>query len=425
MLSDCQQKVVEKFKNHKGHMTIRGPAGVGKSFITKHLIDSCEDKNGIFLATPTHQAKIVLNEMTNMGVSTLHSLLKIHPQTYEDVKTFEQSEDPELQDCRILFIDEASMVDDDLFNILMSSIHPHCRVIAIGDHHQLQPVKHDPGHLSPFFTDSGFLQIEMNTILRQAADNPIIQVATGIRNGGELYHLTKEGKGVYGLPDIGTMFKLFFNKVKTADDLLDYRMLAFTNNVVNKSNEAIRDHIYKTDKPYIEGEYLVMQAPVMFKEKYKGITVVETLFNNGQTVRVETISPVQSFTLSMHGMNKRVIETYTLGCLDMQTDKVKPITVFASEDDEIATDMFLQESVSKIRELKGKAAGAAWAQFWKIKETFAETKPLGACTVHKSQGITVKGIVYYTQDKSYADTLIQRQLDYVACTRPTDFIAFR
>lgn len=422
-LSVCQEKVLDKFKNSKGHLTIRGPAGVGKSFITKYLIDSCEDKNGIFLATPTHQAKIVLAKMSGLGVSTLHSLLKIHPQTYEEVRKFEQSDEPELDDCRILFIDEASMVDIELFNILMNSIHPHCRIIAIGDKEQLQPVNHEPGDLSPFFSDERFEQIEMTTILRQAADNPIIQVATGIRQGGELYHLTKDGKGVYNIKDLRTYFKLFFNKVKKPDDLLDYRMLSFTNEVVNKCNDVIREEIYKTDKPFIEGEYLVLQKPVVIKETYKGITVVETLFNNGQIVQIDSIRP-ERVTLKLPLVYNVSVNVLHLGCRDLETNVIKPMQVLVEKDDEIELDGLLHNAAMQYKGMKGRHVKNMWNQFWSMKDRFAETKSLGANTVHKSQGITLKGALYYTRDKSYSDIIIQRQLDYVACTRPTDFLAY-
>lgn len=422
-LSTCQQKVVEKFKNHKGHMTIRGPAGVGKSFITKYLIESCEDKNGIFLATPTHQAKIVLSKMSGLPVSTLHSLLKIHPQTYEEVRTFEQNGTPELDDCRLLFIDEASMVDNDLFEILMRSIHPYCRIVAIGDKEQLQPVKHDPGVLSPFFSDKRFEQVSMETILRQAADNPIIQVATGIRNGGELYHLTKEGKGVFQLPSLAVYMKLFFNKVKKPDDLLDYRMLAFTNDVVDKCNEAIRDQIYKTDYPFLVGEYLVLQQPVVLKEKFKGLEVVDTLFNNGQIVQIESIER-EVYQLNLPLVHKRPVNAYNLKCRDLETNEVKPMKVLAGIDDKIELQDYLNTAATMYKESSSKYKKAMWGQFWALKDMFAETKPLGSNTVHKSQGTTLKGVLYYTRDKSYTDMLIQRQLDYVACTRPTDFLAY-
>lgn len=422
-LSKCQEKVLKTFKEHRGHMTIRGPAGVGKSFITKYLIDSCENKNGIFLATPTHQAKIVLAKMSGLGVTTLHSLLKIHPQTYEEVRTFEQNGDPELEDCRILFVDEASMVDDVLFEILMRSIHPHCRVVAIGDHHQLQPVNHESGVISPFFTDERFVQVSMETILRQAADNPIIQVATGIREGGKLYHLTKEGRGVFDVRDLRTYFKLFFNKVKTPDDLLDYRMMSFTNEIVDKCNAAIRTEIYKTEYPYVEGEYLVLQQPVVIKEKYKGIEVVETLFNNGQIVQIENLKQEQ-FYLNLPLAGKRQINIFQLHCRDLETNEIKPMKVLASVNDKIDFQEYLNQAAQLFKGSTSKYKKAMWNQFWTLKDTFAETKPLGANTVHKAQGITVKGALYYTRDKSYTDYEIQKQLDYVACTRPTDFLAY-
>lgn len=422
-LSSCQKKMIEEFKSSNGHMTISGPAGVGKSFITKYLIDSCEEKNGIMLATPTHQAKIVLKNMTNLDVSTLHSLLKIHPQTYEEVRTFEQNGDPELETCRILFIDEASMVDNALFEILMKSIPKFCRIIAIGDSYQLQPVNHEPGELSPFFIDKRFKQISMETILRQASDNPIIQVATGIRQGGELYSLTKEGKGVYQISSLKTYFKLFFNKVRKPDDLLDYRMLSYTNEIVDKCGNAIRSEIYKTCEPFIEGEYLVMQSPVVKKEKYKGIDITETVFHNGQIVQIDSMHK-EVFQMNLPLAGKRNINVYKLKCLDLETQQIKSMLVLAGIDDKIELSEYLNKAAQLYRGSTSKYKKTMWNQFWALKDMFADTKSLGSNTVHKSQGITLKGALYFTRDKSYADLAIQRQLDYVACTRPTDFLAY-
>ena len=161
MLNEGQKatfnRVVERIKAGRGgHITINGPAGTGKTTMTKFIINYLISNgvSGVMLAAPTHGAKRVLSKLAGMAANTIHSILKINPTTYEENMLFEQKEVPDMAKCRVLICDEASMYDRKLFQIIMATIPSWCLIIAIGDKSQIRPV--EPGStvpaLSPFFT---------------------------------------------------------------------------------------------------------------------------------------------------------------------------------------------------------------------------------------------------------------------------------
>lgn len=60
-----------------------------------------------------------------MDATTIHSALKISPVTNEELRVFEQQKGkkaPDLSTCRVFVVEEASMVDMDLFRIIRRSI---------------------------------------------------------------------------------------------------------------------------------------------------------------------------------------------------------------------------------------------------------------------------------------------------------------
>ncbi len=79
-------------KEKKHHVTINGPAGTGKTTLTKFIIEALisTGETGIILAAPTHAAKKILSKLSGKEASTIHSILKINPVTYEENVLFEQ-----------------------------------------------------------------------------------------------------------------------------------------------------------------------------------------------------------------------------------------------------------------------------------------------------------------------------------------------
>lgn len=439
-LNPCQQKALNRAVMTDKHLTIHGPAGSGKSFLTKALLEALDDKLDIALVTPTHAAKNILTEMSGQEATTIHGLFKIHPSTYEDVRTFSQSDDFDVSAIRILIIDEASMVDDELLGIILKSISKHCRIIAIGDKEQLQPVKHEPGHVSSLFDKyerkarrvdvNGkeyydiietieFEQIELKTIQRQAM-GPLLDVATEVRNGMPLRSAwDKERKiGIVEVNSIKQLLNALFKKLTCPEDLMNYRAFAFTNNIVNKINTEIRKHVYNATEPFVDGEFLVMQEPVMEGEGKNQIAVI----TNGEIVRIKEGSiQRKTISISLPEISAVEIEAANIIVINDDDKEIEIEVVWDLSDKDILDELY-RESAGLYKSNSYNKNN--WKSFWALKSRFADTKTLGACTVHKSQGSTVKGAIFYTQDMVYADYALKRQLMYVAVTRSTDWVLY-
>jgi exodeoxyribonuclease V len=88
-------------------------------------------------------------------------------------------QDSELKNSDLLILDEVSMVDENMAMDLMSFGKP---ILALGDPAQLPPVMG-----AGYFTDAR-PDIMLTEIHRQARDNPIIELATRVREGRSLQH---------------------------------------------------------------------------------------------------------------------------------------------------------------------------------------------------------------------------------------------
>lgn len=152
-----------------------GYAGTGKTTIAKAL---AEDVGTVKFACFTGKAAMVL---TGKGcpASTIHSLIYKPKDNGEDREMgFVLNREGEAASADLIVIDEVSMVGEELGRHLLSFKR---RVLVLGDPAQLPPVGDSVG----FFTkhEPDFMLTEIH---RQAAGNPIIHLATIVREGGRL-----------------------------------------------------------------------------------------------------------------------------------------------------------------------------------------------------------------------------------------------
>ena len=422
--------------HQRKHIIICGPAGTGKTYLLRQVLDLVGPNAHIAFCAPTHQAKQVLADMIGEEAHTIHSLMKIHPETYEDAFDFKQSGAPELDTLDYLVIDEASMKDGMLFDITMRTIPSKCLIIALGDPYQIQPVKNDPGIISPIFFDDRFERILLTEIVRQSENNPIIKVATNIRKTGcSIYECRGDdpSTGVYQHHNLNTFMKEYFSRVKVPEDMLKHKMMAYTNADVDTFNGLIRQRVYNTTDPVIVGEYLVMQEPVYQTLEFEGKKMTEIKFHNGETVKVLDIIGGQqtmgSFELPfVPHLDKLQVKYYTLKLESVSEGTVYNIDVIY--DSESASDLsFYLHCVAthykKIKNTKSQSdMKKAWRQFWTLKERFKDVKGAAVCTFHKSQGSTFETAFIITNKLGLADRRIRKQLEYVGVTRAKNRVDF-
>jgi ATP-dependent exoDNAse (exonuclease V) alpha subunit len=192
---------------------LMGAAGTGKTTTLKGLVNSLIS-NAIVPALETNtkhlklgQPGIVLCSFTNMAVRqiakhfpknihcvTIHKLLEFAPVKYEITKEdgttgytmrFEPSRhrgNPLPATLKTIVVDESSMVDTDLINLLIDALPNPAAVqwIFVGDLNQLPPVY---GHAILGRKLLELPVIELTQVYRQALLSPIISLATDIKVG--------------------------------------------------------------------------------------------------------------------------------------------------------------------------------------------------------------------------------------------------
>lgn len=163
-----------------GVTVVTGGPGVGKTHVTKRLLDVLE-YNGLKVAccAPTGKAALRMRELTGRPSQTIHRLLEWSPAEGQ----FKRGEENPL-DADCVVCDESSMVDVSLARRLLSAVRTGARLVLVGDVDQLPSVA--PGGFFRDVIESGTVRaVRLIKIFRQAQDSPIPWVARAINEGQE------------------------------------------------------------------------------------------------------------------------------------------------------------------------------------------------------------------------------------------------
>lgn len=219
-------KAVETWFNSKPRKQIFrvfGYAGVGKSSLARHFASSI--KGSVLYAAYTGKAALVMRKNGCHNATTLHSLIYIAEPDDEDGQVyFHLNPNSLLKTAALLIIDECSMVDAELAADVMSFNTP---ILVLGDPAQLPPVSG-----AGYFTNAE-PDVMLTEIHRQAADNPIIHLATQVREGYSLK------VGDYGESRV-------LNEIQSTEELAIYdQVIVGRNNTRTGINKIIRGMIGK------------------------------------------------------------------------------------------------------------------------------------------------------------------------------------
>lgn len=162
--------------------------GVGKSFLTTVLVAELKNiANKMMLTCPTHKALAILTKMgeaNKVEAKTIHSYLRCKVTENYNTGTLElkQNLDKPIEPIDVLFIDESSLVNSTLFEMIQAQLFNNTIkvVIFIGDSNQLLPI--DKDDVNPIYIGAvPCSEYTLTEIVRQAKDNKIIQLVTKIR----------------------------------------------------------------------------------------------------------------------------------------------------------------------------------------------------------------------------------------------------
>lgn len=363
------------FNKTENEMVIQGHAGTGKSFLVKELTKALQkikklrqlltsEESGkrahIYYTTTTNKAASILSGIIkDFPVTTIHSLLKLKVfNNYKTGKaTIRTTRDFVPYPDSLLIIDEASMVNSDLYRIIKKTCKD-IKILYIMDSYQLTPVGENS---CPVIENVKNIHT-LNTIHRQAKGNKIIDLA-------ERYRKVLDGENFPNISnyECSTIKRLdgpsFQNEIDNAfknnpqTGYRDSKILAWTNNVVIRYNDYVRSLHTNTVKP-IAGEMFSTNKPLL-------------AFNGDIILRTDTIFKIHSVDPSEHNYkNVRCWKIWNYG------NKIYiPI-------DRAEYKRELMKAKRKGESKKG------WDDYFKLKDTIADIRPIHASTVHKSQGST-------------------------------------
>jgi exodeoxyribonuclease V alpha subunit len=159
-------------------MIMTGGPGTGKTTLLRAIIGILGACGlSIELAAPTGRAAKRMSEATGHEARTIHRLLEYNGR----LGAFQRNSDTPLE-CDLLVVDEASMIDSVLFFHLMRALGQECRLILVGDTHQLPSV--GPGNVLKDLIESGVVPVaELNEIFRQAQKSGIVVNAHRVNSG--------------------------------------------------------------------------------------------------------------------------------------------------------------------------------------------------------------------------------------------------
>lgn len=163
-------------------MLLTGGPGTGKTTSLRGIL-SLFDHLGLrtALTAPTGRAAKRLAETCGAEASTIHRLLETRYDNQTGGLTFAHNQQEPL-DTDAVILDEASMVDIVLMQALLAALPGGCRLVLVGDPHQLPSV--GPGNLLADLLRSGRLPtLRLTEIFRQAAASAIIRGARAVDQG--------------------------------------------------------------------------------------------------------------------------------------------------------------------------------------------------------------------------------------------------
>lgn len=183
---DAAQQTAVRAALRAGVSVLTGGPGTGKSRTVATLVALVEAAGlSVALAAPTGRAAKRLEELCDSPASTLHRLLGAQARQSGDGVSFDggfaRGEDWPL-DEQVIVVDEASMLDVELADALLSACADGTHLVLVGDAAQLPSI--GPGRVLADVIDSGRVPVtELLTLYRQAEGGAIARLATAVRQG--------------------------------------------------------------------------------------------------------------------------------------------------------------------------------------------------------------------------------------------------
>jgi exodeoxyribonuclease-5 len=399
---------------------LTGYAGSGKTTLVQHFARVATGQGlKVVLTAPTHKAVAVLqNKLRGAALTidcvTIHSLLQLSPKPNGDRMVFERKRHAQPVRADVVVIDECSMISADLMRHVRCHL-PVSFVLFVGDPAQLPPVGE---------TESESFQIKsrshLDTIVRQAAENPLLRAAHIIRQsqGGPMdWSWCRSAKaaplGVFVPEHPDAWMRRGFTSTEFGNDPDQFRYLCWTNDRVAQVNARVRRWIYGGDTatPFMPGERAMARSPVFHRDGH-----TQLLATNEEA----TVLRISESTV-MHQL-----EDYP--DLDGWSAEFPAWRVELLRDNEEKIEIEVPRDDRRYQQVLARIADQAadrrerWGEWHALRQRIGNLQAIYAMTVHTSQGSTFGNVFVDVPDikrRTTSNLLEAQQLFYVAATRPS------
>lgn len=394
-------------------MGITGPGGVGKTALMGHMtdqvmpqyLDACKMMNitpkydSVHWTATTNKATEVLSLASGKPASTLASFLNL--KVAGDFETGEQKLTKKnswmVHENTILFVDECSMVDSPLYQLVHEGT-LNCKIVWVGDHCQMAPIK-EP--LSPVYRN-GITHIELTQPMRTSIPE-LHALNWQLRKTVE----TGEFQPIKIVPGIIDWFSDQQMEAAIAADFaqqtLNSRILAYTNARVMEFNDHVRGLRGLPDQ-FTVGELLVSNSAVPLK-KYM-LSVEE---------EVEILSINQNpFALTVDQWEGQDVDVM------YQFADIRTRLGMTFKDVRLPMDRkHFTDTVNWLARRK------AWSKMYSLKDAMLDLRQRDASTVYKAQGSTLDTVYIDVSNLSRSNNPSQAaRMLYVAASRARKRVVF-
>ena len=251
--TDEQKDAILAFVNNNV-IALTGGAGTGKTSVSRGMINLVKDKYNISAGALSGKASVRIQEATEIEAQTIHRLLG-----YQGGE-FTYNENCPLN-TDVVFIDESTMPNGDLFLSLLKAIPSGCKLVLMGDIQQLTPI----GSCQVFadiLASSKIKSVKLTKPHRQALRSGIIPLSMKIINQQSIFESSFQGNMIVGeLKDmeldifkgkesqVNKVVNHFLKHYKRTNDLMETQIIVPMKNRGNFSTYSINTEVQKNINP--------------------------------------------------------------------------------------------------------------------------------------------------------------------------------
>ena len=433
-------------KNNFFVIKITGSAGTGKTTVVSGILEEVfkSHKKNITIVAPTHKALSVIRDKiegyfvrttgypTTLFYSTLASILKMERVYNYETQTTDFTMGPNtkkyaMKSEKLVIVDEASMVTREQYNTLLElSEENKITLVFLGDIKQLPPVKENSSPAVTPEISPNIFSFNLTKIIRQGADNPILDVAHNLDMVKDFKPHIKNEKGYLFSTDLN----LVLQNLSKAGGSSELKYLSWTNSDVDRINEETRKLSFGENPQEIyEGETIISQSNSKFASNNEEILIskiTSKIFISLICTESELKKLDKKYWDKIKVIGDSDLFQDNLGLVIKQESLYFVCEVFRVNGKHLIVKKWQEKNYKQTVQIFKKLVKEkhiSWKELANFEESFLKFKYSYATSVHKSQGCTFKNVIINLKDiernkKEYNEIL------YTAITRASDKVIF-